>query len=89
MVYVQLQPFLANNNIHEKFQAGFKPSHRTETAFLQVQNDLLLAADAGSPVILVFQDLKAAFDTVDRRILLSQLERYVGTSGVALSWFQC
>lgn len=88
MVYVQLQPFLANNNIHEKFQSGFKPSHSTETAFLQVQNDLLLAADAGNTVILLFQDLKAAFDAVDRRILLSQLEHYVGTSAVALSWFQ-
>lgn len=52
------------------------------------QNDLLLAADAGHPAILVLLDLTAAFDTVVHRILLSRLEHYLGISGVALSWFQ-
>ena len=88
VVYTQLQSHLATNNIHEKFQSGFKTSHSTETALLRVQNDLLLAADAGNPAILVLLDLTAAFDTVDHRILLSRLEQYVGLSGVALSWFQ-
>ena len=88
VVYTQLQSYLATNNIHEKFQSGFKTSHSTETALLRVQNDLLLAADAGNPAILVLLDLTAAFDTVDHRILLSRLEQYVGLSGVALSWFQ-
>ena len=87
-VYVQLQSFLINNNIYEKFQSGFRTAHSTETALLRVLNDLLLSADSGSPVILVLLDLTAAFDTVDHRILLSRLEHLVGIKGTALKFFQ-
>ncbi|XP_062391362.1 uncharacterized protein LOC134079180 [Sardina pilchardus] len=87
-VYVQLQSFLTNNNIFEKFQSGFRTAHSTETALLRVLNDLLLAADSGSPVILVLLDLTAAFDTVDHGILLSQLEHRVGIKDTALNFFQ-
>ena len=87
-VYVQLQSFLINNNIYEKFQSGFRTAHSTETALLRVLNDLLLSADSGSPVILVLLDLTAAFDTVDHRILLSRLEHLVGLKGTALQFFQ-
>uniref|UniRef100_A0A8D3EFU3 Reverse transcriptase domain-containing protein n=1 Tax=Scophthalmus maximus TaxID=52904 RepID=A0A8D3EFU3_SCOMX len=87
-VYVQLKSFLTNNNIYEKFQSGFRTAHSTETALLRVLNDLLLAADSGSPVILVLLDLTAAFDTVDHRILLSRLEQHVGIKGTALKFFQ-
>ena len=80
-VYVQLQSFLSNNNIYEKFQSGFRTAHSTETVLLRVLNDLLLAADSGSPVILVLLDLTAAFDTVDHRILLARLEHHVGIKG--------
>ncbi len=58
----------------------------TETALLRVLNDLLLAADSGSPVVLVLLDLTAAFDTVDHRVLLSRL-KHIGIKGTALQFF--
>ena len=65
-----------------------KPMHSTETALLRVFNDLLLAADSGSPAVLVLLDLTAAFDTVDHSILLSRLEQSAGITGSALAWFR-
>jgi len=62
--------------------------HSTETALLRVFNDLLLAADSGSPAVLVLLDLTAAFDTVDHSILLSLLEQSAGITGSALAWFR-
>ena len=88
VVYAQLQSFLTIHGIHEKFQSGFKPMHSTETALLRVFNDLLLAADSGSPAVLVLLDLTAAFDTVDHSILLSRLEQSAGITGSALAWFR-
>jgi len=47
-----------------------------------------LAADSGSPAVLVLLDLTAAFDTVDHSILLSRLEQSAGITGSALAWFR-
>lgn len=85
-VYV-LQSHLTRNNIFEKFQSDFRASHSTETALLRVQNGLLLTADLGSPSILVLSDLSAAFDTVNHRIPLSQVEPVVGIKGTARCYF--
>ena len=85
---IQIQTFLVANDIYEKFQSGFKPSHSTETALLRVFNDLMVTIDSGNPAMLVLLDLTAAFDTVDHGILLARLEKWVGITGSALSWFQ-
>lgn len=60
--------------------------HSTETALTRIHNDILLAIDDNSCVILVLLDLSAAFDTVDYDILLGRLEHRFGTTGKALSW---
>uniref|UniRef100_A0A3B5Q121 Reverse transcriptase domain-containing protein n=1 Tax=Xiphophorus maculatus TaxID=8083 RepID=A0A3B5Q121_XIPMA len=88
VVYNQLKAYLDVHNILEDFQSGFKTLHSTESALLRVFNDILLATDAGDPVILVLLDLTAAFDTVDHDVLLSRLEHYVGLKGTVLVWLR-
>jgi len=50
-----------------------------------VFNDLLLATDLDDYAILMLLDLTAAFDIVDRNILISRLEHCVGIKGT--EWF--
>ena len=84
----QLCSHLHRSNIYEKFQSGFRPHHSTETALVKIVNDLLLSADKGNISLLVLLDLSAAFDTIDHSILLDRLEKLVGVTGKALSWFK-
>uniref|UniRef100_A0AAR2M4G4 Reverse transcriptase domain-containing protein n=1 Tax=Pygocentrus nattereri TaxID=42514 RepID=A0AAR2M4G4_PYGNA len=88
VVAKQLSPYLHRNNLHEKFQSGFRPHHSTETALVKIINDLLLFTDQGNVSLLVLLDLSAAFDTIDHAILLDRLENLVGVTGTALSWFR-
>ena len=83
----QLNTFLNDNKIHDKFQSGFRKHHSTESALLRVSNDIMMASDAGDCVVLVLLDLSAAFDTVDHAIMLDRLREWVGISGSALQWF--
>ena len=87
VVFIQLQTFLEENSVLDKFQSGFRSRHSTESALLKVHNDIALSVDAGSPAVLVLLDLTAAFDTVDHAVLVSRLEQYVGIRGTALQWF--
>ena len=83
----QLRTHLLNNNLFDQFQSGFRVGHSTETALVRVLNDLLLAADDGSPSLLILLDITAAFDTIDHTILLQLLQSTIGLDGTALSWF--
>ncbi len=76
------------NYIYEEFQSGFRPRHSTETALVKITNDLLLASDQGCISLLVLLDLSAAFDTIDRDILIDRLQNYTRIQGQALSWFR-
>lgn len=87
VVFMRLQSFLESNSILEKFQSGFRSHHSTESALLKVHNDIALAVDAKSPVVLLLLDLTAAFDTVDHSVLLSRLSNYIGIQATVLKWF--
>ena len=83
----QLQQYMMENNLHEKFQSAYRSRHSVETALLRVQNDLLMSLDAGNSVILLLLDLSAAFDTINHDMLLKRLSD-IGIRGAALAWFE-
>ncbi len=79
-MFNQISLFLAQNNLLDNNQSGFRSGHSTETALLSVTEALRLARAASKSSVLLLLDLSAAFDTVNRQILLSTL-RKMGISG--------
>ena len=57
-------------------------------AMPMVWSDILMAADNQQVTLLALLDLSAAFDCVDRDILLSRLHFVYGISGAVLSWIR-
>ncbi len=57
VVFIQLQDFLQENSVFEKFRSGFRSRHSIESALLRVHSDIVLSVDADKPVVLVLLDL--------------------------------
>ena len=87
VVAEQLDQHMNINNLHCKFEHGYKPYHSTETLLLRIVNDVLLSLDNNMAIILLLIDLSAAFDTVDIDLLLHIMESEIGIRGKALDWF--
>ena len=82
-VFVQLNSYLGENDLHEPLQSAYKIFHSTETALLTVTNDIMLSLDKGKNVFLVLLDLSAAFDTVNHlasKELCSAMVRFLSFS---------
>ncbi len=88
VVLQQLNQFLDEYSIREKYQSGFRQGHNTETALLKIVNDLRLNTDKGNASVLILLDLSAASDMVDHCILIDRLEKCIGLSGNDLNWFK-
>ena len=85
VVFYQLNNFLNDNSILEKFQSGFKSNHSTETALTKIVSDLRLSVAANKVSVLILLDVSAAFDTIDHSILINHLENWVSLSECALN----
>ena len=55
--------YLKDNDLEESLQSAYKTFHSTETALVNVHNDIVSAIDNQSYIILLLLDLSAAFDT--------------------------
>lgn len=67
-------------------QSGFRAGRSTETALLAFTEELHVATAASFSSVVILLDLTAAFDTVNRQILLSTLQQ-LGVSSAAFSLF--
>ena len=85
IVYNQLYSYLTTIGILFKSQYGFRKSHSTETAAIELTVTLLQNLDNGEIPIAIFLDLSKAFDTLDHAILLKKLEHY-GIQDTPLNW---
>ena len=88
VVAVQLQTHLDEAGLMTAFQSTYRKDHSTESALLNIQNDILLNMAKGSVTALTLLDLSGAFDTIDHTILLDRLNVYYGLSELALGWFK-
>ena len=67
---VRLKQFLKKHNILSQYQFGFRENHSTSHALIDVAEYVYKSLDDNKLVFGVYIDLKNAFDTVDRDILL-------------------
>lgn len=86
-VKIQLENHLSVNKILSDVQSGFRGKHSCETSINLILLSWKEAIMNKKKIIAVFLDLRRAFETVDRNILIEILHLY-GLSGTVLEWFR-
>ena len=79
---------MLKNLLYDPFQSAYSKQHSTETAILNVQNDIIASLDVGKCTVLGSLDLSAAFDTVDHHILLKGMRHIYGIDDTAWCCFK-
>lgn len=82
----RLNNHLTQNSLYDSLQSAYQSGHSTETALLKVQNDIAVAIDNRSMVVLVLLDLSAAFDVIDHTVMLKRFQHSFGITSNALQW---
>ncbi|XP_030834100.1 uncharacterized protein LOC115921128 [Strongylocentrotus purpuratus] len=87
----RLTDHMNENRLWDPNQSAYRPYHSTESALIKVKNDILSAMDKGRVVLLLSLDLSAAFDTIDRHILICRLSTRIciWTHRIYYIYFAC
>ena len=85
VIAAQLNNYLINNNILNKFQNAYTYNKNTETALTHILNNILLYPNKYCSIIVLL-DLTAAIDTIDYNIMICRLQ-CIGLSSTSLEWF--
>lgn len=86
VVKSQLYTFLESSKLLSNNQSGYRKNHSCETAL-----NLLLAKwketiNDKNTILCVFLDLKRAFETIDRSIMINKLKKF-GLKANEINWF--
>lgn len=84
ILYRRIMSFISANNLIFNRQYGFREGSNTETAAVELINDIRQKLDQKKKVSLIMLDVSKAFDSVNTQQLLSSLERS-GIRGKVLS----
>lgn len=87
VVYEQLMQHVENNSILMNNQSGFRKKYSCESALQLTISKLKKDLDENMYTVGVFLDLKRAFETIDRNILLKKLQQY-GIGGKVYTWLE-
>ena len=87
VVKKQVEKYLETNEIITEHQSGFRKQFSCETAIQTVIDEWKLNISERRVVGVIFMDLKRAFETVDRELLIKKMLQY-GIRGKVLEWFR-
>jgi hypothetical protein len=87
IVFIRLMKYLNDHNLLSKDQFGFRPRHSTFHPMLDILNRASNALNNKKHMLIIFCDLKKAFDTCDVDVLLGKL-RKLGVKNLELAWFK-
>ena len=86
VAFDQLYRYFQDNNLFYPSQYGFRRERSTEFATFELTDRILQDIDGRNLSLTVFMDLSKAFDTLDHKILLTNL-KYYGIQDNELMWF--
>ena len=82
----QIVDYFESNKLFASQQSEFRRNYSCETSIVSVLNDWNDSLDKNKIVIAVFLDLKRAFETINRTLLLRKLHLY-GCDENVMKWF--
>ena len=86
LIYNRTQSFLEKHSIILRTQYGFRPAYSTSHAMIDISTSTLDNINADKNTALLLLNLKKAFDTVNRDILLNKMNHY-GITEIANNLF--
>ena len=87
VVYNQLIEYLEENNLLHPSHHGFRKNHSTTSALLEMYSNWVENYEDDRVTAVVLLDMSAAFDLVDKQILIGKLKLY-GMDDKSSSWME-
>ena len=85
----QLMTHFTEHNLLPKHQNAYRKNFSTETAILNIFDNIWTTMENNKLTSIMCLDLSAAFDTVNHSILLEVMRNYFGIADMALDWISC